>query len=161
MHVASAPKDNVESAVHWNSWSIVRGHQQFRFVGDSIANIVEQTPVRKRWIRSFMEHDNFGLFVEPAQPAAQEAPPATPPTINTLLGLIRAALLMLIKIRQAGSHSARALSHSTHHATFQLTEGMEFFIGPGGLLQRTESDRQLIVSLRLTAVQPNGFLRSP
>jgi len=58
-------------------------------LGDDIASVVGQAAVHKRRVWPFFEHEDLCWFVE----AAQEAPPATPPTINTLFRFNDSVLL--------------------------------------------------------------------
>lgn len=63
-----------------------------------------------------------------------DAPRATPPTLNTLSGLIGKVFLALIKIREVESHSAHTLAYSSRLVTFHFAEGMKFLICLGGFL---------------------------
>ena len=62
-----------------------RGHQQLLTLGNRPADIIRQSTIGKRDVRSTFEDRDFGVFREAACPAAAEAPPATPPTITSFM----------------------------------------------------------------------------
>ena len=72
-----------------------RGHQQMAPVGDHPADVVRQSAVGERDVAAPLEDEDFGRFIHAAEPAAHEAPPATPPTIRTRLDMAVAELVWI------------------------------------------------------------------
>ena len=66
-------------------------HQETRLFFDRTTDMVRQSAVCIRNIRSALDHENFSLFIQPAQTRAHDAPPATPPTIITFIFVLHSA----------------------------------------------------------------------
>ena len=62
-----------------------RGHQEPVPVGDHVADVIGQAAIGEGDVAAPLEDEDFGILVHAAEPRGDEAPPATPPTINTRL----------------------------------------------------------------------------
>ena len=62
---------------------LLRGHQQPALIRNDIADVIRQPAICEGHVRTAIEHDYFKRFISRRSRAAQEAPPATPPTIST------------------------------------------------------------------------------